>query len=451
MRRLLLALLAALALVSSALALTPEQRKLVVSSHWFAPAWQWNFATGILPPDGSVVVNSPSLGGLVTDSTGALTYARNNLIRSGATMSTQTTDINLGTQNNYLLCFTGAGTVTLSGAKVGGPYSEGATKFTPSSAAALTMTVSGSVKNASLSAVTYETQCRAQDSVYNASDYYGPKFDFGKGLRIWEARTNLELSSSGLSTGYAAQNGTLSTDATLARDGVTTAKKFTATAGTGFHEFYNVTPIAITTSTTYSLSVDALAGGSSCAAVVIQNTTNKYVAAVFSLSGTVDGTAVLTHVGSSATLVSATSTYVGNGRFRLSLVGSVLGTGNVWTILAPSDCVDHFTTTGDYLYTSVGTESAYFSLLQFEQASFPGPYIPTGTSAVAASADALTANAPLSTYLAAGPWTYSWTNGQTGVTSCITGAAGAFAWPQNGWLKSMNVYTARTPSAKVTC
>ena len=201
------------------------------------PTWQWNFAkTNALPSDDSVTVNSPNLNGLVTDSTGALTYKGNNLIRSGATMSTQTTDVNLGTQNNYLLCFSGAGTVTLTGAYAGGPYSSGVTKFTPSSAAALTMTVSGSVTNASLSAVTYETQCRPQDQVYKSIDYFGPAFDYNKGLRVWGSMSNYAWASNAPATTWTKSANTTATNnytgtyATLSPDGTADQGRVQGTA-----------------------------------------------------------------------------------------------------------------------------------------------------------------------------------------------------------------------------
>ena len=73
-------LLLSTVLTQSAWAITPGQRS-VLFGNPYKPVWQWNFAsTSALPSDGSVVDNTPSLGGLVTDSTGTLTYKANNLL-----------------------------------------------------------------------------------------------------------------------------------------------------------------------------------------------------------------------------------------------------------------------------------------------------------------------------------------------------------------------------------
>ena len=202
LRRALIAVWAlTLVLASPALALSPGVELLLNGGS--APSWSWNpVATNALPADGSVTVASPSLGGLVLDATNTLTFAGNNALvyASGTTLATQTTASALGTQRNYLLCMYGTGSVALSGGFSGSLAGTGASnqvslKFVPSSAAALTVTVTGSVTSASLSAVTYETSCRPQDQVFNATAYYGPKCDFGYGCRGWEARTNYFLNS----------------------------------------------------------------------------------------------------------------------------------------------------------------------------------------------------------------------------------------------------------------
>ena len=410
-----------------------------------APVWQWDFAaTNALPGDGSVVVNSPSLGGLVTDSTGVLTFAGNNLVRSGASMSTQTTDVSLGTQNNYLLCFTGAGTVTLSGAKVGGPYSAGATKFTPTSAAALTMTVSGSVTNASLSAVTYETQCRAQDAVYNASDYFGPKFDYNAGLRRWGAQTNLNYPSSP-ATIWALSSATISGSVT-GPDGVAgSATTIREDATIAQHFIYR--SASTTAGLNYTATIFASQG-------VGRYLTLSQAAGSGGIGATVDlSNGAITQsgaCGTGATFVSASAVLV-NGFWRISVVGSSPNTTTY--IEASATDTGTFSPTIGCNKAYLGTTTLTYNIFggQFEQASFPSPYVPTGSAAVVASAESATPNPPLSTYLAAGPWAYSWTDGQTGSTACTTGAAGGFVWPLNGSMKALKVWPAGTPGGKVVC
>jgi hypothetical protein len=71
---------------------------------------------------------------------------RGNLLNATATLATQNVAV---AATAYTLQFTGAGTITLSGAHSAGPLSAGTHTFTPS-AGTLTLTVSGSVTNAQL-------------------------------------------------------------------------------------------------------------------------------------------------------------------------------------------------------------------------------------------------------------------------------------------------------------
>lgn len=95
-----------------------------------------------------------------------VTLAATNIIRSSATMATQTQTV---TAVAHTLSFIGTGSITLSGASTAGPLNgTGASNrvsltFTPS-AGSLTMTVSGDVREAQL-----ETGSAATDYVPNAS------------------------------------------------------------------------------------------------------------------------------------------------------------------------------------------------------------------------------------------------------------------------------------------
>ena len=88
---------------------------------------------------------------------------------------------------------------------------------------------------------------------------------------------------------------------------------------------------------------------------------------------------------------------------------------------------------------------------QVELGAFASSSNATAGSAVARAADSLTAQGALSTALAAGPWAYKWTAESTLATTCVTGSAGAFTWPSYGWMKSLVVYPPGTPTAKVVC
>lgn len=113
------------------------------------------------------------------DHYGLLTYAPNNLFLNSATLSTQGVTV---TSINYIVSFKGTGTITLSGASTAGPIvGTGASnrvylKITPS-AGTLTCTVSGSVTEAQIEAVTYETAPRAYN-VTTGSAYYSPRYQY---------------------------------------------------------------------------------------------------------------------------------------------------------------------------------------------------------------------------------------------------------------------------------
>jgi hypothetical protein len=175
------------------------------------------------------------------DSTGKLTWAPNNLLLNTATLSTQ----NVTTiAANHVLSFKGTGTVTLSGTSTAGPLVGTGVNdrvnlaFTPT-AGTLTLTVSGSVTDARLSRVTYETTMRTMDDVNTTgSIYYGPRFDYNpstlaaRGL-LYEptSRTNLITYSANLSSSYWTTYGAPTESTTeLAPDGTNTAYGLTATA-----------------------------------------------------------------------------------------------------------------------------------------------------------------------------------------------------------------------------
>jgi hypothetical protein len=85
--------------------------------------------------------------------------------------------------------------------------------------------------------------------------------------------------------------------------------------------------------------------------------------------------------------------------------------------------------------------------IAFHQASggnFMSSYIPVTGSAVTRGADALSSNAPLTGYLAAGPSVWELTDLATGVTSRTSFAAGAFTFPVDKLYRSMAAYPSGT-------
>jgi hypothetical protein len=179
-------------------ALTPGQKTLV--SGFRHPTVYTNFTqiNSTLPPSLYTYVG-PSLR-TITDATGAITYAPNNLLLNSVTLSTQSVTTSA---ISYIVSFTGTGSIALSGAATGTvSNSPGFLKIMPT-AGTLTLTVSGSVTKAVVAAITYETTPRPGDQVITTSAaYYGPAFDYtygvgtpAIGLRIEEARTNLYLNN----------------------------------------------------------------------------------------------------------------------------------------------------------------------------------------------------------------------------------------------------------------
>lgn len=159
------------------------------------PVLSFDFQSGVLDSRISYTRTSQAT---VVDSTGKLTFGPNNVLLNTATLSTQTVTV-LGTW--YILTFTGTGSVALSGAYSGtlagtGTSDRVSLRFQPTPGN-LILTVTGTVTNARLSAVTYETSPRARDAVdTTASAYYGPRIAYHpdtlayEGMWVEETRTN---------------------------------------------------------------------------------------------------------------------------------------------------------------------------------------------------------------------------------------------------------------------
>jgi len=210
------------------------------------PAILLDFTTGTLDSRVVYTLLSPATNtglGTMYNSAGYITYRPNNLLLNSATLSTQ--NVTTTAASPYILSFKGTGTVTLSGTSTSGPLvGTGANnrvylKFTPT-AGTLTLTVSGTVTEAQLEAVTYETEPRAYNAT-TGSAYYGPRFDYNPAhgqsgaLLLQEGnRTNAFVYSTNLSTGnYGNTNTTKTLSAVLGPDNYTAAYYVTATANNG--------------------------------------------------------------------------------------------------------------------------------------------------------------------------------------------------------------------------
>jgi len=136
------------------------------------------------------------------DSTGKLTWAPNNILLNSATLATQTVAVTVGMTN--ILSFSGTGSVALSGAATGTLAGTGVNNrvfmvITPTTTS-LVLTVTGSVTQAQLERVTYQTSPRPWIPTTSAAVYF-PRFDYDpsttpatpRGLLIEETRTNVVL------------------------------------------------------------------------------------------------------------------------------------------------------------------------------------------------------------------------------------------------------------------
>jgi hypothetical protein len=246
---------------------------------------------------------------------------------------------------------------------------------------------------AQVEAVTYQTT----PGTYNATTsavYYGARLDYNpatlaaRGLLIEEARTNLALQSNNFSSGWSLSLVTRTTDGTLASDGATAAAKYTAQAGTGAAQWYNSTVYTTVAGSTYATSFEVDGSSGAFPQIAYSTGAANWATAIFDTTTADNGTATQT-AAVGATFVSATQTYLGNGRYRLTLVSSMAaGTGAYVQLgLAKVKTGNTFGSYGTIVATFTGTEYIYASFVQLELGSFATSYIPTAASSVARSAD----------------------------------------------------------------
>lgn len=199
----------------------------------------WDFQ-GSLPPELTLTATSLAT---IYDANGYITYRPNNLLLNSATLSTQ--NVATTAASPYIISFKGTGSIALSGTATATVNGTGANdrvflKFSPT-AGTLTLTVTGTVTEAQLEAVTYETSPRTYNATTGAI-YYGPRFDYdpahgqsGPLLRLEGNSNNLVANSSNLGTGtYVINNVNRSSSAVLGPDNYTAAWFITATASNGY-------------------------------------------------------------------------------------------------------------------------------------------------------------------------------------------------------------------------
>lgn len=393
-----------------------------VTGNFAVPASDWTTLSTLssMPSGGSISRNGNAM---LYDSTGKLTYAPNNLLLNTAALSTQSVTT---AAISYILSFKGTGSVALSGAYSGSLAGTGATdrvylKFT-STAASLTLTVTGTVTEAQLEAVTYQTTPSTYVATTSAA-YYGPRFDYdpstlaAKGLLIEGQRTNLVTYSnifSNAAWSVASVSAALASSFT-SPDGTSNSYLITQSTISG----YMYQGVSVSANTTYTISVYLKAGTKTSVRLhyAVGGFSSECYVDVNMSAGTI-GTA--TNVGS-ATGASATIQSVGNGWYRVALSGNLASA-----------------TTGYFILGSDATTGNYYAFsAQFEQAAFASSYVlnaTTGTTTRAAETFAITGYSSnlIEAY---------YTDEATGNSYSFPYNAGVNPSSSFGWTTSLRVYT----------
>lgn len=246
------------------------------------------------------------------------------------------------------------------------------------------------------------TRTNAIATRYNASGYIEtiganiPRFDYDpvslvcKGLLIEESRTNLlkyNQTFDTASTSWADGNVTRGTS-TTSPDGTSNAILFIPTAVNGNHYIYTntFTNRNRAANTTYSLSVYVKASGYNYVTLSLCGTNSgNYAAVTFQLTDS--GSVTQTNVGTGGTLTSYGISSIGNGWYRIYIVGkSTQANGYDFCGFGPNATF----TPGIYgmpTYTGDGISGGYIWGMQDEAGDFPTSYIPTTTGIVTRSAD----------------------------------------------------------------
>jgi hypothetical protein len=208
-----------------------------------------------------------------------------------------------------------------------------------------------------------------------------------QGIRIEEARTNICLQSEDFTTTWANSNSTETSNSIAAPDGTTTADTITASAGNAVHGIFQSGPVG-TTAVNYAVSVFVKKGTHRYVALSCNHAAEDFVCAVFDLDG-VTGAATETDVGTtSGTIASTSQTSMGNGWYRLVVVGSWTGTGKTPSIgFATAATGNSFGTFGNITFNAAGTETFYLWGAQVELGSFATSYIKTVAATVTRAAD----------------------------------------------------------------
>jgi hypothetical protein len=208
--------------------------------------------------------------------------------------------------------------------------------------------------------------------------YFGPRFDYDpvtlapKGLLIEEQRTNLVLQSEAFNdAGWSKTGSTITANTIAAPDGALTSDKLVEDTSNGFHSVgRNETVVS---GVTYALSI-YLKAGERTEVSVLGRFSGSWVVRPSAIVNLASGT-----ISSSTGAAPATITAVGNGWYRVTIVGTTNTTSAGFQVDIRSG--------GTQSYTGDGTSGLYIWGAQIEAGAFATSYIPTTTATATRAAD----------------------------------------------------------------
>jgi hypothetical protein len=207
-----------------------------------------------------------------------------------------------------------------------------------------------------------------------------PRFDFSpstlaaQGLLIEESRTNLTLQSEDFATTWTVTGATVSTNATTAPSGTTTADKLQEDTSTGSHL---VTQNITFTAASHTASIFAKKAERDWIRVLFFDGANTF-SAFFNLNTGTVGT--ITGAGATASIQN-----VGNGWYRCAVTATAsAGSGSFAPRVALAD--------NNSSYAGSTGSGIFIWGAQIEAGAFPTSYIPTTTTALTRSADVASVN-----------------------------------------------------------
>jgi hypothetical protein len=232
-----------------------------------------------------------------------------------------------------------------------------------------------------------------------------PRFDYNpstlaaQGLLIEEARTNLTLQSEDFATTWTVTGATVSTNATTAPSGTTTADKLEEDTSTGSHL---VTQNITFTAVSHTASIFAKKAERDWIRVLFFDGTNTF-SAFFNLNTGTVGT--ITGAGATASIQN-----VGNGWYRCAVTATAsAGSGSFAPRVALAD--------NNSSYAGSTGSGIFIWGAQLEVGAFPTSYIPTTTTALTRSADVASVNT-------LSPW-FNSVNGTLYVQGILVGGTAA--------------------------